>query len=142
MLDIRKVALSICFLLASALGSAEELPEVSPELYQVKLDLGEEVIYEMIGPKDNLGWSLAIADIIQTKAHYHLYTSEIYTVVSGVLEVTLDNTPCILQTGEVLRIPIGAVHSARTLSTSPSRILVSCVPAWTPEDHLFVEVKE
>lgn len=114
---------------------AQKLNEIDPDLYKNKIDLPGEVIYELI---DGLDWSLAIADITNSLPHFHRHTLETYTVVTGVLEVTVDNERYILNAGDVFVIPLYAVHSAKSLTNEPARILVSCLPGWTAEDHNLV----
>lgn len=121
---------------------ADTLPgirEIKPELYKLRIDLPNETIYELVGTEEGLGWSMAIADIVQTAPHYHRDLSETYIVVSGLLEVTVDDKSYVMRQGDVMVIPTNAVHSARSLTDEPARILVSCVPGWTPEDHTLIK---
>lgn len=120
---------------------ASQLPgikELNPELYKVRIDLPKETIYEMVGEAEGLGWTLAVADITQSAPHFHRYISETYIMVTGVLEVTIDDKQYVMHPGDVIVIPANAVHSARSLTDEPARILVPCVPGWTPKDHNLV----
>jgi len=121
------------------INKSQNFNEINPDLYQFKLNLPQETIYELVGEKDNLAWSLAVADIKQIVPHFHRHTLETYTVVAGILEVTINNENSVLRAGDVVTIPINAIHTARSLSEGPARILVSCLPAWTEEDHIIAE---
>lgn len=128
-----------CFvtnLVLSHVGLLQASEPIDPHLYQLRIDLPKETIYEMIGAQDGLGWSLAIADIIQSEPHFHRHTLETYTVVEGDLEVNLEGRFYLLHPGDSMLIPLLSVHSARSLTDQPARILVSCIPGWTAEDHL------
>lgn len=116
----------------------QELKELKPELYKLRLDLSKETIYELVSTQEGMGWSLAIADIVETVPHFHNYTSETYTLVTGILEVTIEGKNFCLFPGDVIQIPLKAIHSAKSLTDTPARILVSCVPGWTVEDHIYI----
>lgn len=122
-----------------AIGQLPALKEIQPDLYKLKLDLSNEIIYELVGTEEGLGWSFAIADIIQSEPHYHTHTCETYVMVTGILEVSVNDQKHVLYPGDVITIPINSVHSARSLTDLPARILVSCVPGWTFEDHIHVK---
>lgn len=121
-----------------AQAALPEIQKLSPELYKFKLELPKETIYELVGTNEGLGWSLAIADIIESEPHYHHFTSETYTLVTGILEVSIDGAKHVMHPGDVLVIPLDTVHSAKSLNEQPARVLVSCVPGWTQEDHILV----
>lgn len=55
------------------------------------------------------------------------------------LEVVIDDKTYILHPGEVISIPINAVHWAKSLTKQPARILVSCQPGWSQEDHIYTD---
>lgn len=124
------------------LDNSGKLNSIKPSLFQYQLNLPKETIYELISSHDGLGWSLAIADIVDTVPHYHRRTLETYTVVTGILEVTVDDEKHVLHPGDVITIPIGSIHSARSLTQEPARILVSCLPGWTSDDHNLVETEK
>lgn len=113
------------------------LKEIPKDLYKLKIDLHEEIIYELIGTQDGLGWSFAIADILESKPHFHKHTLETYTIVTGILEVYVGDASYVLYPGDVFVIPLNTLHWAKSLTQQPARLLVSCVPGWTPEDHIL-----
>lgn len=125
---------------SSVLMAAESLPEIGSHLYQSRVDLPNDTVYEIVTSNDGLGWSLAVIDIGKGgDAHYHLHTAETYTVLSGTIEVLVDGQAIILRAGETFKVPLNTVHSAHSTSDAPARVLVSCIPGWTPEDHHVVE---
>jgi len=124
------------FSLLTQLQIGAALPALEPTLYKHEIDLPQETIYEMVATQEGLGFSVAIADIVQSEPHYHVYTIETYVVLSGVLEVMIDDQPTILHPGDALTVPLLAIHSAKSLTQEPARIMATCVPGWTQEDHL------
>lgn len=119
--------------------SLPEWKEMPTGSFRSKFKLPNQTIYELVSTEDNLGYSCAIADIIESRPHYHKQTAETYVMLTGILEVTVDDKQYVLHPGDVLAIPLNGVHFARSLSDKPARLLVSCVPGWTAEDHIFVE---
>lgn len=120
-----------------AMESISDWKEMPVDSYKTRLDLPGETIYELIGTDKNLGYSCAIADIIESQPHYHKHTAEAYVMLAGIAEVTINDVQHVLYPGDVLAIPLNGVHFVRSLTNQPARILVSCVPGWTAEDHLF-----
>ena len=114
-------------------------PLISPSLYKNKKVFDHEIVYEITTQKDGLPFGIAIADIEQSAPHYHKKTVETYTGVQGDLEVKIGDEVHILHPGEVVQIPRGTVHSARSLGVDPARITVTTVPEWSAEDHFLVE---
>ena len=117
----------------------ELIPPIDPRLYQNKKVFDHEIVYELTTQKDGLPFGIAIADIEQSVRHRHERTLETYTGVQGELEVTVGSDIHILHPGDILQIPIGVVHSARSLGEDPARITVTTVPEWSQEDHILVE---
>ncbi|NGX46730.1 MAG: hypothetical protein K1000chlam3_00093 [Chlamydiae bacterium] len=134
-----KTLLSIFFISISALNAEENLKEIPPELYALRVDVNPDVVYEVVSTQEGLGWSLAVIDVMDSPAHYHREFVETYTVMSGELELIVDDETIILQPGESYTIPTGAIHSAKSLLETPTRIIASCVPGWNIEDHNLVE---
>ena len=99
---------------------------------------GKETIYEIIFAEDGLGVGLAIAEIHESRPHHHNETRETYLLISGELEVFIGDTMHLLaERGQSIEIPLRTRHWARSRGDGPARILVSTVPAWTPEDHIL-----
>lgn len=127
----------------STLDAAEKLKglplkEIRPELYQMSIEFIAKMVYELIPANEGLGFSLALIDLTESDASYHLERSEIYTVISGSVEVVIDGKSYKLQRGDVVAIPVGAVHQVKSTTSEPARVLVSCIPGWIPQDHFNV----
>lgn len=139
---MKKYVLSLLIAMAAQSGcfaSIDLIPEIPKNLYKFKVELSGETIYELVDTDSGIGWSAAIADVVESRPHKHLFTKETYTMLDGVLEVVVDDKKYTLHPGEVLSIPINAVHWAKSLTNQPARILVSCTPGWTQEDHIYTD---
>jgi len=118
----------------------EELePTIDQSLYQNRKTRAAEIVYEVTTQQSGLPFGVAIADIQQSEAHFHKVTLETYTVVQGDLEVSLDGERDVLHPGDTIKIPLGVVHSARSLDETPARITVTTIPEYSPEDRYLAE---
>jgi mannose-6-phosphate isomerase-like protein (cupin superfamily) len=118
----------------------EELePTIDRSLYQNRKARPAEIVYEVTTNRNNLPFGIAIADIERSESHFHKVTIETYTVVQGDLEVRLITERRILHPGDTLKIPLGAVHSARTLNETPARITETTIPEYSPDDYYAVK---
>lgn len=126
-------------LLASSLTGTEALPPIRDSLYVQQVQVPGSTIYEVIPTQEGLGFSVAIVDLQETRAHYHQNMAENYTVLSGTIELRINNDRMILQAGDSYLVPAGAIHAAKSCHETPARVLVSGVPGWTFQDHIFVE---
>ena len=79
--------------------------------------------------------SVAIAVIDKSAPHFHRIMTETYRMVKGVLLVTMDGEQHLFLEGETCVITPGIIHHAEG---NAAEIEVTCVPAWTPEDHILV----
>lgn len=110
-------------------------PDIHPNLYQNKKENTAEIVYEVTTKRNGLPFGIAVADIQQSEWHYHKLTIETYTVVQGKLEVSLGSEHYVLHPGDVIRIPPGVVHSARSLGEGPARITVTTIPEFSETDY-------
>ncbi len=122
----------------------EELePTIGEDLYQNKkvrpAENPAEIVYELTTQRSGLPFGIAIADIQQSEAHFHKVTWETYAVVQGTLELYLDGDRHVLRPGDVKKIPLWVVHSARSLDKTPARITVTTIPEFSPEDYYLAE---
>jgi quercetin dioxygenase-like cupin family protein len=121
-------------------GNMKELePTIGQSLYQKRKAREAEIVYEITTQQSGLPFGIAIADIQQSEAHFHKVTLETYTVVQGDLEVSLDGERRVLHPGDVIKIPLGVVHSARSLDETPARITVTTIPEFTSKDYHLAE---
>lgn len=113
--------------------------KIRKELYQRAFKQPLKTTYELVPTYEGLDFSLAITDFIETTPHYHLHLSETYTIVYGTVEVFVDEKSYILNPGDVIVVPINSVHWARSVNGKLARMIVSCIPGWTPEDNHLVK---
>jgi len=94
-----------------------------------------EILCEVDPPSKHPEYSIAVSVIDQSAQHVHHKITETYTVISGTLKLTKNNTISILHRGESIIIVPGEIHSA-----SGEETWVECIarPAWTPGDHILV----
>lgn len=112
--------------------------------YKQKIDLPDannplETIYEIVTAEDGEEFGYAVADVRRSVPHFHYYTDETYTLLSGMLRVHIDGVEYDLtKIGQSIAIPIHKPHWAESLTNVPARIGVHTMPAWTPEDHILI----
>ncbi|MBI5151853.1 MAG: cupin domain-containing protein [Candidatus Pacebacteria bacterium] len=94
-----------------------------------------EIICETEPTEAHPDWSEAIAVIDYTRLHYHRAVTETYEVLSGELDMVIQEKTRHLKTGETITIPPNTRHKAFGRETL---IRVSSKPGWTPEDHILV----
>ena len=102
---------------------------------------------EWISPRNSRAetHSLALITIppgVRVDPHRHLACEEVYYVIGGEGEMYLDGEVTTLGPGDAVTILTGEVHSIKNVSTEPLTMHVVCVPAWSPEDQVFVEVTD
>lgn len=71
--------------------------------------------------------------------HFHRETEEIYYVLTGVGEMTIDEEKQIVSAGDAIFIPRKAVHSLKNTGSEPIRLLLVCGAAHDFNDHFPVE---
>jgi mannose-6-phosphate isomerase-like protein (cupin superfamily) len=60
--------------------------------------------------------------------HYHAHSENIYIVLDGMVEVTIEGRKYIAKPGDVAFIPPGVHHSAGTTGDKPARIIEIYAP--------------
>lgn len=117
--------------------------------YKRKLTLPGEVIYEIITEEDGLGFGIAIAEISESRAHFHRHAKEFYFLLEGSISVEImniwgardpvasaENSVVILHAyNRMLYIPPGHPHQAKKIGENPGKVLVFTTPAWSSKDH-------
>lgn len=99
----------------------------------------EEIICEVAPAVAHPEWSRAIAVFNgASKTHRHEHTTEIYRVLRGSLQVTIDGRDRILREGMEIKIVPGQVHSARSIGGQPAWVDAYSEPGWSPDDHILV----
>lgn len=74
----------------------------------------------------------------ETKRHYHTKMTEFYYVLSGRMEMELDDSIEECEKGSLIMICPNTRHKAKKLSDK-TNVLVICSPAFDPKDEFVVE---
>lgn len=77
-------------------------------------------------------YSEVIAVIDKSNSHYHNYTTETYTVIKGVLTLTVEGRKYILNEGQTYTVEPGQVHEAVGNETWIKEV---SKPGWKKSDH-------
>ncbi len=96
-----------------------------------RVDNGKEVVFEsrlrgVISP--------ALAEIMESKPHYHRVMTEWYMVDSGEGTLYRNGNPELLKPNDCVKINPGEVHSVKSIRGL--RLFVVTLPKWSPADHL------
>jgi mannose-6-phosphate isomerase-like protein (cupin superfamily) len=67
--------------------------------------------------------------------HYHTATEELYYILEGTGEMTIDDETCAVRAGDCIFIPRLSTHTLRNTSADVMRLLLICGPAYNPADH-------
>jgi quercetin dioxygenase-like cupin family protein len=73
--------------------------------------------------------------------HYHAHHSEYVQVLSGKAMMTLDTTTFSIAKGDIILIPMGAVHSVKVISRQPLKVISRQSPVFDG-DRVWVLPKE
>lgn len=68
--------------------------------------------------------------------HYHLKTEEVYYILHGSGEMTVNSETRAVGSGDAIFIPRNATHTLENTGTEPMTLLLVCGPAYSLEDHL------
>lgn len=93
-----------------------------------------EIICEVEPSADHPEWNLAIAAILQSEPHYHDHAVEVYEVLRGELELTVDDDTVHLSKGDTFTVFPPQVHFAKGDFTL---VKVRSEPGWTADDHVL-----
>ncbi len=96
------------------------------------LDNERERIHEIL--RDGR-FSLAIAEIRESKLHVHRRSMEFYLVCDGEGVLFLGSTKVRLRKGDIVRIPPNTPHKV----VGKVRLFVISVPPWNEKDHILLE---
>lgn len=113
-----------------------------PELDIIERKDGEKVeklIVDVEPTQDHPDWSRVVSFIFDSEPHCHRETKETYTVIMGVLELSVDGKTHVLKKGESFVILPGQVHFGKG-SNKGDGVLIECYmePGWREEDHFVV----
>jgi mannose-6-phosphate isomerase-like protein (cupin superfamily) len=74
----------------------------------------------------------------RTAPHYHRTTEEIYYILEGQGEMTIDDATQSVGPLDAIAIPPRAVHSILNTGSQPLVFLCTCAPAYDHEDTVLV----
>jgi len=113
------------------------LKEKYPDSDSYDLDgRGLHFVCEVEPVKDHPEYDRAVEVIISSKPHKHLKMTQFYKVLSGTLNLHLDDKNIILCAGDTYTIKSGIVHWAT--SDDECWVELYSEPGWTKEDHITV----
>ncbi len=97
---------------------------------------GQHFVCEIEPASDHPEYDVAIEVIIKSEPHKHLKTTQTYRVLSGTLELHIDNQTLILNSNDTYTVLPDTIHWAK--SDNEAWVEITSRPAWTPEDHIKV----
>lgn len=103
-----------------------------------------EIVYEMIGNAAGGSQAHSLAQIVippgkASRKHYHPIAEESYYILSGTARMELDGEVVILQPGDSVMLPPPQVHQISNAGESDLILLAICVPAWTPDNSVYLD---
>lgn len=110
-------------------------PNIPSRLYQNLKRFEAEIVYEITKQHDGLPFGIAIADIQESRPHFHKVTWELYICVQGNLDVYLGEQCHPIKPGDSIEISPGVVHYARSNTQDPSRLIVVTIPEFSESDY-------
>ena len=97
---------------------------------------------EIVSPRNSRCSTHSIAEIripegIEIREHRHIRAEEVYHVTAGRGLMTLDGRQHELGAGDTVVIRVGERHKIAAVPGADLAMIVTCVPAWSPDDQLF-----
>jgi mannose-6-phosphate isomerase-like protein (cupin superfamily) len=114
------------------------LNEKYPDKDSYDLDgRGLHFVCEVEPVSEHPEYDTAVEVIIKSKPHKHLKMTQRYTVLSGNMELHVEDEAIYLREGDKYVITPGKVHWAT--SDGKSLVELYSVPGWTQEDHIVID---
>lgn len=115
-----------------------ELRERYPNTTVYDLDgRGEHFLSEVDPVSAHANYDRAVEVIFSSKPHKHLKMTQYYTILSGTLELHVDDVVVLLHPGDKYTIFPNEVHWAT--SSDECWVEIYSEPGWSKEDHILVE---
>lgn len=99
---------------------------------------GKHFVCEVEPTKDHPEYDRAIEVILSSKPHKHLRMTQYHTILSGTLELHIEDKVVMLNSGDKYTIHPGNVHWA--VSKDECWVEIYSEPGWTEEDHIPVHL--
>jgi len=97
---------------------------------------GLHFVCEVEPTTDHPEYDRAVEVIIQSRPHKHLKTTQEYTILSGTLELYVEDEVVALKLGDKYTIEPDTIHWAK--SSDECWLEIYSTPGWTKEDHIVV----
>ncbi len=105
----------------------------------LKLPVKTENIYNKALFNDSLASSFCIIIKNSVKPHKHQYHSEHVFVVEGEGEMKLGEKNFKIKKGDLVFIPKNTIHSVRTISKEPLKVISILAPIFDGKDRIIIE---
>jgi mannose-6-phosphate isomerase-like protein (cupin superfamily) len=79
---------------------------------------------------------------MRTTPHYHPQTEEIYYILEGAGQMTIDAETRLVGPGDAIAIPPGAIHAISNPGSEVLTFLCCCAPGYEHADTVLVESVE
>ncbi len=103
-----------------------------------------EVVYELIGAAVGGTRAYSLAQIVlppgrASRKHYHPAAEESYHILSGTARLEVDGQSAALGPGDSIAILPNQVHQIFNAGHDGLIFLAICVPAWTPDNSVYLD---
>lgn len=103
-----------------------------------------EIVYELFGTAAGRSAAHSLAQIVippgkASRKHYHPEAEESYYILAGTAHLELDSEHATLTSGDSVVIRPPQVHQIRNAGSDDLVLLAVCVPAWTPDNSVFLD---
>ncbi len=103
-----------------------------------------EIVFEFFGTAAGHSQAHSLAQIVippgkSSLKHYHPVAEESYYILCGTADLELDGETAALSPGDNVVIRAEQIHQIRNAGDVDLVFLAVCVPAWTPDNSVFVD---
>lgn len=89
---------------------------------------------------DGEQWSVAILDVFEAPAHYHMIGTEHFIVLNGALKITLEGNTYYLNPGQSVQVPPNVTHHLKSALETPVRVLCINFPSFDQKDFYMMKI--
>lgn len=102
-----------------------------------------EIVRELASPSIASLRRHSVAEVTITPGgcstrHYHLQAEEVYYILQGQGQMAIGGEVCPVGPGDAIVIPPFSQHLIRNIGVEELMMVVTCAPAWSPEDEIPV----
>lgn len=104
----------------------------------------KSIIREWVAPANSRAKKMSMAEItippgVIVPPHYHQVIEETYFILEGEGEMQLGEDTRTMRAGDAVVIQPNERHTIANMTDKPLKMYVTCVPAWTFEESVFVD---